>query len=569
MQLWCLKGLLVERVVYLEKSIFIYPLKDTFVDSSNKEENLSGEKHYFLGFFKKATKYRVLLEYDISGIDKDSEIIDAKLELYCIRNDCIGKDTIFSVHPISSDWDAKTVNYINQPSFDNSQKVQFNANFSLWEYISFDLTEYVKKWLLAPEENHGIIIKAENEEDEESLIGIASQCANNPEWRPRLVVKVSAPDKRMSLNTPPRVAILTPQFYQLDSDRCLFGGGERYLIDLAKLLKRLGYQVDVFQPTNTGVWKRTYDGVAIYGISEGGVDRDFFIELNKTFIRTARDYDYHIYFNLDTIFPYVFPGSICISHGVWWDSDERDWWRTGPWYGRMYRGLNDVDVLVSVDTNTINWINAVMPDLKCKRVYIPNYVDLNVFKPDENGTLNKDHIKILYPRRLCEARGWAVSKELAVELTREFDNVTFSFVGRGGTESIEKYMKIFSSRHPRIEYTWYEMNEMHRAYKGVDIVLIPSLYSEGTSLSLLEAMACGKPVVAGLVGGLTDLILQGYNGYLIQINKENLKNAVVELINNPDLRKTMGENACAVAQKFSKEVWEERWKKVILEQFPI
>jgi glycosyltransferase involved in cell wall biosynthesis len=360
-------------------------------------------------------------------------------------------------------------------------------------------------------------------------------------------------------NTIPKIAILTPQFYQYDGNRCLFGGGERYLIDFAKLLINIGYSPEVFQ-ASAEPWKKEYDGVSINGIYGGKVNKDFFINLNREFAIVTRDYNYHVYFNMDTLYPYVFPNSICISHGIWWDSLGRKWWRTKTWYDFLFSGLNAIDLLVSVDTNVINWINAVKPELKCKKTYIPNYVDTNVFKPDNKKTNN--NIKILYPRRLCKARGWNVCRDVALELTSEYNNVVFSFVGRD-TERKEKYMEMLSLENKQIEYTWYEMNDMYKAYEDTDIVLIPSLYAEGTSLSLLEAMACGKPVIAGIVGGLTDLVLQGYNGYLIEINKENLKGSIIELINKPKLRKELGKNAREVSKKFSKEIWETRWKKLI------
>lgn len=547
---------------------YIYPKKKTFIDSYNSEGNLSKSNHLFLGFFRKKIIYRVLLKYDLRDILNEGSVVEANLELYCIRNDYIDKEMIFSAHPILSEWDDSTVSYSSQPSFDISRNKQVSVYGNLQEYISFDITEYAKQWAADPERNFGVVIKAEDEKREESFLGIAGYRQGNLEWRPRLRVKVTAPDLKPSLNPHPSIAILTPQFFQMHDNRCLLGGGERYLIDLVKLLQKIGYKADVFQATNGETWKRVYDGVNIYGISEGGVDKDFFMQVNKTFMEAAKNYDYHIYFNMDMIYPYVFPGSICISHGIWWDSTEREWWRSNPWYGRLFKGLGSVDVLVSVDTNTINWINAVNPDLSCKKIYIPNYVDLNVFAPDPEYS-EKDYIKILYPRRLCTARGWDICRELAVELTQEYPNLIFSFVGRGGTDNIERHMELFSSKHPHVEYQWLEMNEMYKAYRDADIVLIPSLYSEGTSLSLLEAMACGKPVIAGLVGGLTDLVIQGYNGYLIEVNKENLKKAIIELINNPELRKNMGKNARSMSLTFSKEIWEDRWKNVVFEQFPI
>lgn len=374
----------------------------------------------------------------------------------------------------------------------------------------------------------------------------------------------SEPERVLTANL--SVAILTAQFYQYDGKRCLYGGGERYLIDLSKLLQKLGYIVEIFQPSTVGEWNNTYHGVSVHGIGKPGVQYDFYTELNQQFQKSAKDFDYHLYFSMDLLYPYPFPDSICISHGIWWDSCDRSWWRSDKWYSCLYQGLSAINTLVSVDTNTINWINAVKPDLKCDRIYIPNYVDLDLFKPDQPNP-GKEEIVILFPRRLCAQRGWFEARDAALELTSKYSNVVFSFVGRCSYESGEEYMKEIASKNPHIFYTWYEMDNMPQAYKNTDIVLIPSLSSEGTSLSLLEAMACGKPVIAGLAGGLTDLVINGYNGYLIQSGKDTLKNAIIDLIENPPKRSQMGRRAYDIAQTFSKKVWEERWAAVFHRRF--
>lgn len=149
---------------------------------------------------------------------------------------------------------------------------------------------------------------------------------------------------------------------------------------------------------------------------------------------------------------------------------------------------------------------------------------------------------------------------MAKELLQERSDLTFSFVGRG-LEQSERQMELLAEKNPGIEYRWYPMEDMHLAYQDADIVLIPSCYTEGTSFSLLEAMACGKPVIAGLVGGLTDLVIDGYNGLLIQVSEDTLKSAVLRLADNAELRREMGQHALQVAQSFSKRFWEQRWKK--------
>lgn len=537
------------------------PLYSTFIDSWMDDQKYSDAEHYFLGLFNSLTRYRILMKFDLTSIPKEYQIVNASLNIYCSRNDNMTQEKRYNVHSVLQDWHAQTVNWLSQPDFDPLDKVQISVGSDITEFIAWDITSIIKKWHQNPDLNKGIIIKAENEEELESLLGFFSQKQQNQYFHPRLDLTLSVSDKkRIYVKSNSKVAILTPQFFEWDGKQCLFGGGERYLIDYVHLLQKLGFDVDVFQPS-TFAWEKTYNGIRIVGIENGVIDFDFLTQANQEFYARTADYDFHVYFNLNVIYPYVFPNSICVNHGIWWDSTERSWWRTNEWYQRLFTGLKNIETLVSVDTNTINWLNAVNPETQFNKIYIPNYVDLNMIGPISNQG-PRDKINILFPRRLIPQRGLFITKKVAVDLLNERSNLRFLFIGRG-SEKLEHSMSAFAASHPGIEYRWYDMQEMYSVYHYADIVLIPSLSSEGTSLSLLEAMAFAKPVIAGLVGGLTDLVFPGYNGLLINVNYENLKKAILQLIDNPELRLEMGKNARSVAERFSKTIWEERWKSVI------
>ncbi len=88
------------------------------------------------------------------------------------------------------------------------------------------------------------------------------------------------------------------------------------------------------------------------------------------------------------------------------------------------------------------------------------------------------------------------------------------------------------------------------------------MYSEGTSLSCLEAMACGNAVIATNIGGLVNLVIDGYNGILINPSEDELKLALNNLLSNAELRKTLSTNAIKVAQTFDKSIWQQKWNKI-------
>jgi glycosyltransferase involved in cell wall biosynthesis len=82
---------------------------------------------------------------------------------------------------------------------------------------------------------------------------------------------------------------------------------------------------------------------------------------------------------------------------------------------------------------------------------------------------------------------------------------------------------------------------------GLDIIVLTSL-NEGTPVSIMEAMAASRPVVATSVGGIQELLTNGETGYAYDKAAE-LKNVLLKLIENPDLRKKIGTEARMFAQQ--------------------
>lgn len=101
-----------------------------------------------------------------------------------------------------------------------------------------------------------------------------------------------------------------------------------------------------------------------------------------------------------------------------------------------------------------------------------------------------------------------------------------------------------------------DANKMNEVYQHADISLIPTLYCEGTSLSCIEAMACGNIVISTNIGGLPNLIINDFNGVLINPDKNELLEAVENILVNEDYRNKLQKNALEVSKEFSKEKWE-------------
>jgi glycosyltransferase involved in cell wall biosynthesis len=86
-------------------------------------------------------------------------------------------------------------------------------------------------------------------------------------------------------------------------------------------------------------------------------------------------------------------------------------------------------------------------------------------------------------------------------------------------------------------------DELGPLYERASVVAVPS-HREGFGVVCAEAMAYGRPVVAGAVGGLLDLVVDGETGLLVEPGDvRGLREALERLLADGELRRRLGENA--------------------------
>nr|WP_239565928.1 glycosyltransferase [Paenibacillus sacheonensis] len=188
-----------------------------------------------------------------------------------------------------------------------------------------------------------------------------------------------------------------------------------------------------------------------------------------------------------------------------------------------------------------------------------------------DGLPETGELRLLFPRRLSYERGIVPMMLLADRLLAAFPSLIVEFAGELVEQTpVAVAFRLWLSTHgeqARIRHNTYTFQTVRDAYRAADVVVIPTVYSEGTSLSCLEAMSCGKAVVAANVGGLNDLITDGFNGRLVAPTVDALHAAVEELLRDAALRRQYGADASRTAAAFDLKRWKQRWAELLEAQF--
>jgi len=198
--------------------------------------------------------------------------------------------------------------------------------------------------------------------------------------------------------------------------------------------------------------------------------------------------------------------------------------------------LKDADKIIVVSNATKNYVLSLGADPE-KIEVLHNGVDLNRFKPQtgiKDGIrkklgIPKDAIVVLTVRRLVYKNGIDTLIESAEIAIKKNPMLFFLVVGTGPD---------FNAVKTRIEQMGIEKNfrltgfvsdeDLPFYYNAADFFVLPSKSGEGLPLVALEAMACGLPVIATNVGGISEVMVKDYGKVVPPNAPDFLAEAIVE-----------------------------------------
>ena len=155
--------------------------------------------------------------------------------------------------------------------------------------------------------------------------------------------------------------------------------------------------------------------------------------------------------------------------------------------------------------------------------------------------------------RLVPIKNHLFFLRVAEALIQKNRSIHFVIVGRGEEEAqLKRWVKEKGLSRSVSFLGWRK--ELAEIYADLDIVVLTSL-NEGTPVSLIEATASGRAVVATRVGGVPDVVKDGVTGFTVPAGDLDLFVQKIEtLLQDPELRERMGVAGRKDVQVFSKEI---------------
>ena len=340
------------------------------------------------------------------------------------------------------------------------------------------------------------------------------------------------------------------------------GGIGYYVYNLSKKLLERGHRVNVVTRGSTGVTTLSkIDGINVFRATFFPL-YPFHLWIHGRFVnRTVKSLESEvdlvhihspltppIYTSLPLVTTIHTPSKIDARyHEVidFWSFAERA--QSGlfyPYIEQKIFGLSNL--LTSVSCSVSNELEEYGLDSSAVKV-VGNGVDEKVFTPISNKSREK---YVLFTGVVRARKGLFDFIECGDIVCRELPDVKFIICGDGPflPQSVEMVKRkglekqiVFLGRVSR--------ERLIKTYQNAAVHVVPSHY-EGLPTVMLEGMACGLPVVATDVGGSSEVIVHGKNGFLIPPrDPRRMSEVVLKLLADSPLRKKVGKAARATIEK--------------------
>lgn len=211
--------------------------------------------------------------------------------------------------------------------------------------------------------------------------------------------------------------------------------------------------------------------------------------------------------------------------------------------------------LIAVSDDLNNFLTTLLNVRSGKIETLYNGIDLEKYrsassreKSRERLGLHDKSIVLGTVGSLFEVKGLPYLLEATVILKDKYPHLSLLIAGEGNREDSLKTLADQLNLGDTVRFLGFR-DDIPDILQAVDIYVCSSI-SEGLSLSILEAMALSKPIVATNVGGNPELIVDGDNGFLVPAkDSARLAGAIADLIDSPEKELQFGTRSRDIVEK--------------------
>ena len=175
-------------------------------------------------------------------------------------------------------------------------------------------------------------------------------------------------------------------------------------------------------------------------------------------------------------------------------------------------------------------------------------IDTTMFSP-KPGSVDARFPRILFVGNFVGNKGFDLLVDAVIRLRLRYPQILLRLIGKGDEDHVQQMREHIAAAGAVANFDfkgYVPYVELPDHYAWCDLFAGPSVYEPGPGNVYLEAMACGKPMVACNTGGAPEVVQDGERGLLIPPNDtEALERAVVALAENAQLRRRLGRNGRA------------------------
>ena len=253
---------------------------------------------------------------------------------------------------------------------------------------------------------------------------------------------------------------------------------------------------------------------------------------------------------------------IILSMGASWNHLNKYGYNSSALFLQYFERISAflADEIILYSPNLIYYWNLEKYCWKIKIAH-KHFLDLNNFKL--NISYDNRMQNVGYIGRLSNEKGIL---NLVKCMSFLDDNIKLLIIGDGPRKANIKKILDENSLHMKVELISWVPNEKIPFYLNTMKLFVLPSYTEGLPHVVIEAMACGTPVLATPVGAIPDIIKDGDTGFIMKNNSPECISAnIIRALDHPDLEGISLRARALMEREFTFERTVEKWREVLEE----